>query len=62
MTEAGFPWPWRGENRRLSLLDLRAPAAIDVLPITRKSPWDPPANQRAPLFAMKLRTNCRFVS
>lgn len=59
MSESGFPWPWRGENRRLSvlvlgwvlLLNLWALVAIDVLPITRKSPWDPPANQRAPLFA-----------
>lgn len=59
MNESGFPWPWPGEGRRISLLvlgwvlllNLWALVAIDVLPITRKSPWDPPSNQRAPLFA-----------
>ena len=60
MTDSSFPWPWRGpENRRLSvvvgifLLAINAWAlfAIDVLPIPRKSAWDPQANLRAPLFA-----------
>ena len=59
MTDASFPWPWRAENRRLSLtvilwilaVNVWALIAIDFLPITRKSPWDPAANLRAPLFA-----------
>lgn len=60
MTETAFPWPWRGpENRRLSvvvgifILAVNAWAlfAIDILPIPRKSAWDPQANLRAPLFA-----------
>lgn len=55
-----FPWPWRGaENRRLTrivllwvfALNLWALFAVDILPITRRSPWDPQANLRAPLFA-----------
>ncbi len=60
MINAPFPWPWRGpENRRLSiavgiyLLAINAWAlfAIDFLPISRASAWDPQANLRAPLFA-----------
>jgi hypothetical protein len=59
MTDASYPWPWRGENRRLSLIvilwilamNVWALIAIDFLPITRKSPWDPIANLRAPLYA-----------
>ena len=60
MTDSSFPWPWRGpENRRLSvvvgifLLAINAWAlfAIDILPIPRKSEWDPQANLRAPLYA-----------
>jgi hypothetical protein len=59
MTSASFPWPWQGENRRLSLvvivwilaMNAWALIAIDFLPITRHSPWDPAANLRAPLFA-----------
>jgi hypothetical protein len=59
MISASFPWPWQGENRRLSLvvivwifaMNAWALIAIDFLPITRHSPWDPTANLRAPLFA-----------
>lgn len=60
MTESPFPWPWRGPlNRRLSLLSLGfilalnlwGLIAIDFLPISRKSAWDPQANLRAPLYA-----------
>ncbi len=59
MSESHFPWPWRAENRKISLfvlgwillLNLWALVAIDFLPISRKSQWDPAANLRAPLFA-----------
>ena len=59
MNDSTFPWPWRPDNRRISLfvlgwillLNLWALVAIDFLPITRKSQWDPAANLRAPLFA-----------
>lgn len=57
---ASFPWPWRDvETRRVTLLavvwvallNLWGLLAIDFFPITRHSPWEPAANQRAPLFA-----------
>jgi len=59
LNESNFPWPWRADNRRISLfvlgwillLNLWALVAIDFLPISRKSQWDPAANLRAPLFA-----------
>jgi len=59
VNESQFPWPWRAENRKTSLfvlgwillLNLWALVAIDFLPISRKSQWDPAANLRAPLFA-----------
>ena len=59
MNDTCYPWPWRGENRRLALvvilwilaINLWGLLAIDVLPISRHSPWDPPSNLRAPLFA-----------
>jgi hypothetical protein len=60
LTPSSFPWPWRGAlNRRLSLIalvwilaiNLWGLIAIDFLPISRKSAWDPQANLRAPLLA-----------
>ncbi|MEO6326164.1 MAG: hypothetical protein ABIT01_20140 [Thermoanaerobaculia bacterium] len=60
MTPTPFPWPWRGAlNRRLSLvaliwilaLNLWGLIAIDFLPISRHSAWEPSANLRAPLLA-----------
>ena len=60
MNASSFPWPWQGSNRRLSVvvigwivaMNAWALIAIDFLPISRKSPWDPIANLRAPLFAL----------
>ena len=59
MNASSYPWPWQGSNRRLSVvvigwivaMNAWALIAIDFLPISRKSPWDPIANLRAPLFA-----------